>query len=134
MIIVFLFFSCFFETLLENNVKDEEEKTLITRKTRQQRTKLKERNELINKSKTRSQATSGNIVLKNRSSASTSPPPPSLKVTAPLSYSSKSTSRSHLHSPSHMPYPRRSPRTKQHGTSPPVHSVASSTVNTSGKN
>jgi hypothetical protein len=47
----------------------------------------------------------------------------------PLPHSTLSTSRPRIHSPSHMPYPLRSPRTKQHRTSPPVHFATS----TSGK-
>ncbi len=56
-------------------------------------------------------------------------PPPSLQMTTPLPHSTVSTSRPRIHSPSHMPYPLRSPRTKQHRASSPVHFTPS----TSGK-
>ncbi|CAF2627612.1 unnamed protein product [Rotaria sp. Silwood2] len=113
--------------------KNEKEKhsvePIIIRRTRQQTAKLKERAEtmtLISKPQTRSRTISESTLPKNRTSTSTSPPPP-LQITTPLPHSSISTTRPYIHSPSHMPYPLRSPRTKQHRTSSPVHFTPSST-------
>ena len=87
------------------------------------------------KPKTRSRTISENILSKNRSSVSTSPPPPPpspLQINTSHPHSSISTSRPRIHSPSHMPYPLRSPRTKQHRASSPVHFAPSPTSRTSG--
>jgi len=83
---------------------------------------------LTNKPKTRSRTISESVLSKTRTS--TSPPPSSTsQIMTPLPHTTLSTSRPRIHSPSHMPYPLRSPRTKQHRTSPPVHFATS----TSGK-
>ncbi|CAF2738247.1 unnamed protein product [Rotaria sp. Silwood2] len=118
--------------------KNEKEKhsvePIIIRRTRQQTAKLKERAEtmtLISKPQTRSRTISESTLPKNRTSTSTSPPPP-LQITTPLPHSSISTTRPYIHSPSHMPYPLRSPRTKQHRTSSPVHFTPSSTSRNAG--
>ena len=123
---------------MENNIKDEKDKILIepiiAPKTRQQAAKLKERSE-TSKPKTRSRTISENILPKNRSSVSTTPPPPPalpLQISTSHPHSSISTSRPRIHSPSHMPYPLRSPRSKQHRVSSPVHFTPSPTSRTSG--
>lgn len=77
---------------------------IIAHKTRQQTMKAKERTE--SKPKTRLR-TSSETVLTNPTSTS----PPSSTVP---------TTRLRTHSPSHMPYPLRSPRTKQHRQASPV--------------
>ncbi|CAF4888042.1 unnamed protein product, partial [Rotaria sp. Silwood1] len=126
----------------EENKNDKEKlpiEPIIVRRTRHQTTKVKERSEtmtIINKPKTRSRTISENILPQNRTSVSTSPPsppppPPPLQITIPVSHSSISTTRPRIHSPSHMPYPLRSPRTKQHRTSSPVHFTSSSTLRNS---
>ncbi|CAF1354021.1 unnamed protein product [Rotaria sordida] len=120
--------------------KDEKQKhsvePIIIRRTRQQTAKLKQRAEtmtLINKPQTRSRTISESTLPKNRTSISTSPPPP-LPIPITLPHSSISTTttttttRSHIHSPSHMPYPLRSPRTKQHRASSPLHFPSSSST------
>ncbi len=89
---------------------------------------------LTNKPKTRSRTISESVLSKTRTSTPPPPPPPSStsstsQIMNPLPHSTLSTSRPRIHSPSHMPYPLRSPRTKQHRTSPPVHFATS----TSGK-
>lgn len=93
--------------MIKEENDDEKDKTIIQpiimRKTRQQTARVKERTE-TSKPKTRSRTTSESLLTKN---VSTSPP---------ISHSSISSTRSH------MPYPLRSPRTKQHPTSSPVHS------------
>ncbi len=104
---------------------------IIVHKTRQQTAKLKERPEtmiLTNKPKTRSRTISESVLSKIRTN---SPPPStsSVQTTTPLPHSTLSTTRPRIHSPSHMPYPLRSPRTKQHRPSSPAHS----TPTTSGK-
>jgi hypothetical protein len=100
---------------------------IIIHKTRQQTAKLKEKTETMtstNKPKTRSRTISESVLAKTRTS--TSPPLSSVQTTNPLPHSTLSTTRPRIHSPSHMPYPLRSPRTKQHRASPPVHFVPSS--------
>lgn len=124
------------QVLSESTIKEEKTpvEPIVGRKTRQQTAKLKERRETVtssNKPKTRSRATSESLVEKNRTSTSTSSPPP-LPMPNPLSHSSVSTARPRIHSPSHMPYPLRSPRTRQHRTSPVQYSV-SSTIKNPGK-
>ncbi|CAF3599476.1 unnamed protein product [Rotaria socialis] len=119
------------QTASESNLKEEKvpAEPIIVRKTRQQAAKLKERSTTktsTSKPKTRSRTISENLLPKSRTSVSTSPPPP-LPITNPLPHSSISTTRPRIHSPTHMPYPLRSPRTKQHRTSSPVHSNQSST-------
>ncbi|CAF5126657.1 unnamed protein product, partial [Rotaria magnacalcarata] len=119
------------QTTSESNLKEEKipAEPIIGRKTRQQTAKLKERSATktsTSKPKTRSRTISENLLPKSCASVSTSPPPP-LSITNPLPHSSVSTTRPRVHSPSHMPYPLRSPRTKQHRTSSPVHSNQSST-------
>ncbi|CAF1125423.1 unnamed protein product [Rotaria sordida] len=116
--------------------KDEKQKhsvePIIIRRTRQQTAKLKQRAEtmtLINKPQTRSRTISESTLPKNRTSISTSPPPPlPIPITLPHSSISTTTTRSHIHSPSHMPYPLRSPRTKQHRASSPLHFPSSSST------
>ncbi|CAF1299841.1 unnamed protein product [Rotaria sordida] len=119
--------------------KDEKQKhsvePIIIRRTRQQTAKLKQRAEtmtLINKPQTRSRTISESTLPKNRTSISTSPPPPlPIPITLPhssISTTTTTTTRSHIHSPSHMPYPLRSPRTKQHRASSPLHFPSSSST------
>jgi hypothetical protein len=118
-------------------MKEEKEKIviqpIIAPKTRQQTAKLKERSE-TNKLKTRSRTTSENVLPENRTNISTSPPPPPppLQINTALPHSSISTSRPRIHSPSHMPYPLRSPRTRQHRAPSPVHFTSPPTTRTSG--
>jgi hypothetical protein len=131
----------FIQPSSESNI-DEDEKIMvepiIASKTRQQTAKLKERTETmtqIHKPKTRSRTTSENVLVKSRTNVSTSPP-----ITTPLPHQSPSTLRPRLHSPSHMPYPLRSPRTmtnvtkqQTHQNLSPVHFMTPPTSTNSGR-
>jgi hypothetical protein len=123
------------ESDIKSEIKEDDKdqivsQPIIVHKTRQQTAKLKERTEtmtLTNKPKTRSRTISENVLSKPRTTSPPPPPPPppssTVQTTAPLPHSILSTTRPRIHSPSHMPYPLRSPRTKQHRPSSPVHST-----------
>ncbi|CAF4368127.1 unnamed protein product, partial [Adineta steineri] len=108
-------------------MKEEENivEPIIKPKTRQQTAKLKERTE-TNKPKTRSRTASETVSSKNNTK-SASPPPPTVHNTT-----QHSSTRPRVHSPStHAPYPLRSPRTKQHRITSPVHFPTPSSSKTS---
>ncbi|CAF1283604.1 unnamed protein product [Adineta steineri] len=112
----------------KNEMKEEENivEPIIKPKTRQQTAKLKERTE-TNKPKTRSRTASETVSSKNNTKSVSPPPPPTVHNTT-----QHSSTRPRVHSPStHAPYPLRSPRTKQHRITSPVHFPTPSSSKTS---
>ncbi|CAF1015625.1 unnamed protein product [Adineta ricciae] len=117
------------QTLPEHEVKEDDHKeettvkSIVKPKTRSSTTKTKDK-VASNRPKTRSTATNEVVVPKEQTNRSDSPP---ANATLPQqSHSSTSTTRPRMHSPIHMPYPHRSPRTKQHRALSPVHFINSS--------